>query len=546
MSPTLSADLIRDWAHHALAGLASARSHIDALNVFPVPDGDTGTNLFFTLESAAASVDACCETGRPGVAEASRALATGALLGARGNSGVILSQILRGMGEVLADTGDVLLEGPAIHALLRRGADLAYEAVAHPVEGTILTVMRGAADAAGAAVGEVGADAALVLSAAVRGAEDALERTPSMLEALRLAGVVDAGGQGLVVVLAALQEAVSGVPRPSVMAVAPAAPEAPVRAGATEAVGAGSAYAGPAYEVMYLLDAQDDAIAGLRRTLDGLGDSLVIVGGQGLWNVHVHVDDAGAAVEAGIAAGAPHRIRITYLDADALGHGELGAQGVRRLIAVSHGPGVTEVLEGADVVVVPAQARIRPSTAELLLAVEQAHAREVILLPSDKDTAGVAEMAAERARAEGMRVAVIPTRSVVQTLAAVAVHDTDAAFDADVVAMTRAAGATRYGAVTIASRAALTTAGPCQEGDVIGLVDGDIVVVRSDLVEAVREILSGMLAIGGDLVTVVFGEDFSPEEREDLRAWISRGFPLVDIVTIDGDQPLWPVIVGVE
>ncbi|HAN72367.1 MAG TPA: dihydroxyacetone kinase [Actinobacteria bacterium] len=545
MSPVLSADLVRVWAHHALAGLAAARSHIDALNVFPVPDGDTGTNLFFTVESAASSVDACCEEGQPGVAEAARALGTGALLGARGNSGVILSQILRGIGEVLADAGDVPLDGPAIHALLQRGADLAYEAVAHPVEGTILTVMREAADAAGVSAADAAADAAIVIGAAVRGAEDALARTPSMLEALRLAGVVDAGGQGLVVVLGALQEAISGVPHPLSMSgqggadissgsIVPDAERTAVR------------YAGPAYEVMYLLDAEDHAISDLRQTLDGLGDSLVIVGGEGLWNVHVHVDDAGAAVEAGLVAGSPHQIRITYLGAEARAHGEPSALGARRLIAVSHGRGVTEVLKGADALVVPAQARVRPSTAELLRAAEQAHAREVILLPSDKDTTGVAEIAADQARAQGMRVAVIPTRAVVQTLAAVAMHDPAATFDDDVVAMTRAAGATRYGAVTIASRAALTTAGPCEEGDVLGLVDGDIVVVRADLVEGVREILSGMLAIGGDLVTIVFGMDFSAEDREALSAWVSRTFPLVDVFVIDGEQPLWPVIVGVE
>lgn len=534
----LSAGLVRDWAHHARAGLAAARSHIDALNVFPVPDGDTGTNLYFTLDSAASAVDDCCEKASSGAAEAAEALATGALLGARGNSGVILSQILRGMADVLASTGDVPLDASAVHALLQRGAELAYQAVAHPVEGTILTVMRVAAEAAGAAAAEAGADAVSTLDAAVVGAEDALSRTPMMLEALRMAGVVDAGGQGLVVVLAALQAAVSGVSRPTAMAQG-ASPTVP----AEQAAGR---YSGPAYEVMYLLTADDDAVTGLRGALDELGDSLVIVGGQGLWNVHVHVDDAGAAIEAGLAAGTPHRIRIAYLETDGHHSGRLGTGGARRLIAVSHGEGVTQVLEAADVVVVPAQARVRPSTAELLDAVDRAQGLEVVLLPSDQDTAGVAQIAAEQARDQGLRVAVIPTRSVVQTLAAVAVHDPSATFDADVVAMTRAAGATRYGAVTIASRAALTTAGPCQLGDVIGLVDGDIVVVHSDVVEAVQEILSGMLAIGGDLVTVVFGQDFSLEQRRELSSWISRGFPLVDVVTIDGDQPLWPVIVGVE
>lgn len=536
----LSAAVVRDWAHHARVGLAAARERIDALNVFPVPDGDTGTNLLLTVESATTSVDECEAAGRASTAEAARALATGALLGARGNSGVILSQVLRGSAEVLAEVGGAL-DGQGIHRLLARGADLAYEAVAHPVEGTILTVIREAAEATAVQCGT----ALEAMDVAVAAAEDALARTPTMLEALRRAGVVDAGGQGLVIVLAALRAALTGAPVP------PSGTDplgaSPGCAAAPGEPGPGPEYSGPQFEVMYLLDAEDSAIPGLREVLDALGDSLVVVGGDGLWNVHVHVDDAGAAVEAALAAGRPHRIRITHL-ASALPHGGAGSPDThtRRLVAVAHGPGTRSVLEEAGVVVHTAQARVRPSTAELLAAVQQAHASEVVLLPSDSDTNAVAEIAAEEARAQGVRAVVIPTRSIVQTLAAAAVHDPDVAFEEDVIAMTRAAGATRYGAVTVASRAALTTAGPCEAGDVLGLVDGDIVVVRGDVQEAVREILVGMLAIGGDLVTVVFGADETGAHRQELVTWIERSFPLVDVVAVDGGQPLWPVIVGVE
>jgi len=533
----LSAGAVRDWAHHARAGLAAARDRIDALNVFPVPDGDTGTNLLLTVESAMGSVDECWAAGRVSTADAARAFAMGALLGARGNSGVILSQILRGSAEVLSGVGDEPLDGRGVHRLLSRAADLAYEAVAHPVEGTILTVIRAAAEATSS---QQAASALAAMDAAVSAAEDALARTPTMLEVLRLAGVVDAGGQGLVLVLQAFRSALAGAPVPDVVDMPSIAPDTPDAARAPE-------YRGPAFEVMYLLHADDSAVPALRSALDALGDSLVVVGGDGLWNVHVHVDDAGAAVEAGLAAGVPHRIRITHL-ASAPAHA--GTSGLpdtgRRLVAVAHGPGTQRVLEEAGVVVHVAQARVRPSTAELLDAMQRAHVVEVVLLPSDSDTNAVAEIAAEQARAQGMRVAVIPTRSVVQTLAAAAVHDPEAGFEDDVIAMTRAAGATRYGAVTIASRAALTTAGPCEAGDVLGLVDGDIVVVRRDVQEAVRDILAGMLAIGGELVTVVFGVEEHEPQREALIEWIERTFPLVEVVALDGGQPLWPVIVGVE
>ncbi|MHB1068083.1 MAG: DAK2 domain-containing protein, partial [Candidatus Nanopelagicales bacterium] len=366
------------------------------------------------------------------------------------------------------------------------------------------------------------------------GARVALARTPELLESLRLAGVVDAGGRGLVVVLEALAESITGVR---------SAP-APVRAVRAAPVSdeAHSHYGGPAYEVMFLLDGDDAAVPAMKAELDGLGDSLVVVGGDGLWNVHVHVDDAGAAVEAGLRAGRPHRIRITHLDVVV----DQRTRDGRALVAVSHGPGVAALLEEAGVTAVPAAARQRPSTAEFLGAIHQTHASEAVLLPSDKDTRAVAEAAAEAARAGGIRVSVIPTRSIVQTLAAVAVHDPAARFDDDVVSMTRAAGATRYAAVTIASRQALTTAGPCQVGDVLGLVDGDIAMIGSALADVARELLAGMLGIGGELVTLVAGADAGPDLTHDLPQWLAGRYPLVEITVYEGGQPLWPLILGVE
>jgi DAK2 domain fusion protein YloV len=538
---TVSSSLVRDWAYRALSGLGDAREDIDALNVFPVPDGDTGTNLYLTMESACESVDECWQDPDPDgplVGPVAKALATGALMGARGNSGVILSQILRGTSEVLGGLTDgQALEGTAIHSLLERAADLSYEAVARPVEGTILTVARAAAEAAKASLERGAADAGSVVTAAAVGAHEALARTPEMLESLRLAGVVDAGGRGLTVVLDALAEVISGVPWSGSVT----APHLPVpRPHEAEVT---RHYGGPAYEVMFLLEADDADVPEMKAVLDTLGDSLVVVGGDRLWNVHVHVDDAGAAVEAAMAAGRPYRLRITHLEVVRAASTRSDA---RALVAVSHGPGVAELLGEAGAFVVPARATQRPSTAEILDAVRLTHAEQVVVLPSDKDTRAVAEAVAEQARGEGIRVAIIPTRSVVQTLAAVAVHDPGMQFDDDVVSMTRAAGATRYAAVTIASRRALTTVGPCEVGDVLGLVGGDIVVIGTDVAEVARDLLSGMLAIGGELVSLVLGEDADDALRDGLPAWLAGTFPLVDVVAHDGGQPLWPIIIGVE
>ena len=530
----LDSSTIREWAYAALDALEDARARIDSLNVFPVPDGDTGTNVYLTMEAACTAVDAAISESRTRAAAAA-AMARGALLGARGNSGVILSQILRGTGDVLGELPeDHPVDGAAIARLLRRGADLAYAAVARPVEGTILTVARAAADAAQEAVDSGVTDTAEVLARASENARAALERTPELLESLRMAGVVDAGGQALVVVLDSLSEVVEGIRRPR--SIAPRAVVTPIEDRPS------IDYDGPAYEVMYLLDAEESAIAGLRASLDALGDSLVIVGGDRLWNVHVHVDDAGAAVEAGMAAGHPYRLRITYLHTD--DHAE-SAQ-ARAIVAVAHGSAIASLLREQGVHVVAARAGQRPSTAEILEGIVDSHAGEVVVLPSDGDTRAVAEIAATQARADGIRVSVIPTRSVVQTLAAVAVSDHDVRFDDDVVSMTRAAGATHYGAITTSVREALTSAGTCKPGDILGLVDGDIRFIGRETDATARELIASMLAAGAELLTLVYGADASEYMRTVLPRWLATDYPLVDVVAHEGGQSLWPLIIGVE
>jgi len=530
----LDCTTIQEWAYAALDGLEDARARIDSLNVFPVPDGDTGTNVYLTMEAACTAVDAALGDTRTRAAAAA-ALARGALLGARGNSGVIMSQILKGTGDVLAEIPeDHLVDGAAVARLLRRGADLAYAAVSRPVEGTILTVARAAADAAQEAVDAGVTDTSQVISSAADHARRALERTPDLLETLRMAGVVDAGGQALVVVLDALADVVAGVRRPR--SIAPRAVVQPIEDRRDVE------YAGPAYEVMFLLDADESSIPALRTALDELGDSLVIVGGDRLWNVHVHVDDAGAAVEAGMAAGSPYRLRITYLHAD----DHLEELRERSIVAVAHGAGIADLLRDQGVNVVAARSGQRPSTSEILEVIVNSHSGEVIVLPSDGDTRAVAEIAATQARAEGIRVSVIPTRSVVQTLAAVAVHDPDARFDDDVVSMTRAAGATHYGAITTSVREALTSAGTCRPGDILGLVDGDIRFIGTESDATARELIASMLAAGAELLTLVFGAEASEYMRTVIPRWLATDYPLVEVVTHEGGQSLWPLIIGVE
>jgi uncharacterized protein len=532
--------VLRGWAATGAAALEAAREEIDELNVYPVPDGDTGTNLHLTVEAAALTLAELPTDAGP--AETLATFARGALLGARGNSGVILSQVLRGLAD--AASRDKSQLGPVSWAAaLTRGSESAYAAVADPVEGTMLTVLREAAAAATARAGD-GGDLADVVRAAATEATAALARTPDQLEVLRLAGVVDAGGRGVCVLLDALVAVVTGVAPPAAP-VSKAEPSEPPAPGQPRQ-GHGVARPGPAYEVMYLLDAAEESISTLRSSLAGLGDSLVVVGGEPTWNVHVHVNDVGAAIEAGVEAGRPHRIRVTnFRDAALAGSAALPAEG-RGVVSVVAGAGLGGLFEAAGATVVHGGPGRRASTSEILAGVRAARRRDIILLPNDADSLGVAEIAAAQARDEGLRAAVIPTRASVQALAALAAHDPDRRFEDDVIAMTAAAGHCRHGGVTVASRAAVTMAGVCEVGDVLGIVDGDFAVIGSDLVEVANTVVDRMLGSGGELVTVVTGADTDRALAEAVVSHVRAARPEVDTVVYDGGQPRYPLLIGVE
>ncbi|MFH8338157.1 DAK2 domain-containing protein [Streptomyces sp. AM6-12] len=555
---------VRTWCGLALRALGRAREEIDAINVYPVADGDTGTNLYLTLESAATAVEAVfagyeTQPAGPSLADAVRAMAHGALIGARGNSGTILAQLLRGMAQVLAaDDAEPRCDGAALRLALRRAADSARQAVAHPVEGTVLTVASAAADAAERADGDCGT----VARAAHEGARTALAATPAQLGVLARAGVVDAGGSGLVAVLGALVEACTGEAAPGAGEAADAvavggvvpgqtpkpASEADAGACAAETAGYGGP-GGPAYEVIYLLEADDTAVARLRTRLDALGDSLVVVGGDGLWNVHVHVDDAGAAVEAGVEAGRPYRIRITHFglgDVHTGGPRPPRERAQRAVVAVVPGQGLAELYTEAGATTVLARPGEPPASGELLAAVRRAHAREVVLLPNDAELRDTAAAAAEQARAEGVRVALIPTRSAVQGIAALAVSEPGRRFDEDVVQMTSAAGATRYAEVVVAEHRSWTTAGICQAGDVLGLIDGDVAVIGTDVTATAVTVLDRMLQAGGELVTLVMGAEAPETVAGHLETRVRESYLAVDTVVYDGGRQGALLLIGVE
>ena len=574
----LDVPAVRRWALLTRSVFAARRVEIDALNVFPVPDGDTGTNLFLTFDGG---VERMLAHDPHGAGDLLAAFAKALLWTARGNSGVILSQLARGLAEACA--GAEVVDGALLARGLVRAEQRGREAVTEPQEGTILTVATAMATAATQAAesAEVGggSEASLyaVSLAALEAARVALDHTPEQLEVLARAGVVDAGGAGLVLLLECLERICSGQRgrpsgddpssrrsrfRPERFGPALTAGLADTTSdGAADGASDGASGDGsPAYEVMYLLaDSDDEAVDRLRARLLELGDSVLVVGGDGEWNVHAHVDDAGAAVEAGIVAGRPHRVRITRLDRDLMhvGHAHEptshGHDAPRHtgsaIVACAAGDGLAALFGEAGAAVVPSGPGRRASTGALIAAIRAQHATGaagVVVLPNDGDTLLAAAAAARAVADDGIDAQVVHARTAVQGLAALAVFEPEAAPSANVLAMQSASSATRHGAVTVANRAALTSAGRCEAGDVLGVVDGDIAVIGHDDVEVGREVVRRLLASGGELVTVVIGSgarDGLGQALATEATALQRG---VEVSQIDGGQPVYSVLIGVE
>ncbi len=570
--------------------LRSHQDELNRLNVYPVPDGDTGTNMALTLESVVGELAGLDGAAGDGAMHAvCEAIKHGSLMGARGNSGVILSQILRG----LADTFDPLesVSGADLVAGLRRAADAAYQAVLRPVEGTILTVVRSTAESVEQAYQGGEATLADLLERAAAAARDAVARTPELLPVLREAGVVDAGGRGFELLLAACLNVVADRPVP-----APERVETPAAVAAhlhddhdtsvaerqaasvagrqaasvaeRQAASVAERQAGAMrYEVMYFLHAEDVAVDGFKRTWSGLGDSIVVVGGDGLWNCHVHTNDIGGAIEAGVVAGRPADIRVTDLfeqvaeleEADWVRtgapstHGAIGRDDgadeplthvTTAVVAVAVGEGLRTLLRGLGVQrVVAGGQSMNPSTAQILEAVEECVADGVVVLPNNKNIVPVARQVPELT---ARPVDVVPTAAVVEALAALVVYDPEAPLAANVAAMQEAAARVRAGEVTQAVRDSSAECGPIAEGDWIAITREGIRAATSSPTDAVIAVLDALVDDDAELVTIVLGDAAEPDETARITAHLEQAHPNVELEVHVGDQPLYPYLVGVE
>lgn len=548
--------------------LQQHRTAINNLNVYPVPDGDTGTNMSLTMQSVVAEFPAIdnpaaetAETDAPAGSDepdpqrsadleaVCGAISHGSLMGARGNSGVILSQILREFAGVL------LTERPAdstvVASALTAASAGAYSAVMKPVEGTILTVIREASEAAQAATTQ-GRSLIEVLEAARDQGYDALARTPEMLAVLAEAGVVDAGGSGLLLLFDAALHALDGRPLPE---------PAPVTA--SDFVAAAAGVAGPAssgepaiadlrYEVMFFLDAEDDSIAGFKETWAGIGDCIVVVGGDGVWNCHVHSDDIGAAIEAGIAVGRPRDIRVTDLldeveeqDWVRAAMGEPPTEPVPcAVVAVAAGAGLEAIFRSLGVHrIVTGGQSMNPSTADLLTAVAAVPSTEVVLLPNNKNIIPVAEQVVA---VSDRTVRVVPTRSVAEGIGCLMAFDPEAAAQANATRMAAAAQTVVSGEVTQAVRDATSTAGSVREGDWLGIAPDGICAVESSAIEAATALLATIMDDDHELLTVIAGEGADDATTAAIEEYARSRAPDLEVEVQTGDQPLYPYYFGLE
>ncbi|MDE0603815.1 MAG: DAK2 domain-containing protein [bacterium] len=553
----LGADGLRAAMERYRDVLGMHRDVINQLNVYPVPDGDTGTNMALTLETVVAEVTGAGE----GMAEVCHAISHGSLMGARGNSGVILSQILRGLADTVAAAGH--MDPPVLAGALKQASAAADEAVSTPVEGTILTVVRDVATAASEAV-EVGVDGLVqMVEECQRAGRASLDRTPELLPQLARANVVDAGGAGFLLFLDALITAMDGRPLPDPPPVDPTAGVGAAVAGADYPHGADHPHHsddegdGTRYEVMFFLETDDDRIGDFRSAWEALGDSIVVVGGDGLWNCHIHSNDIGASIEAGIGVGRPFEIRVTDLfeqveHVESMAEAEIGGtvttvagEPVRTaVVAVSVGTGVRRIFESLGVrAVIAGGQTMNPSTEHFVQAVEQLDASEIVLLPNNKNIVPVAERVDECTDAT---VRVVPTRGIAEGLAALMAYDPSADAEQNLSAMAEAAADVVTGEITQAVRDTESEMGPIAAGQWLGLDRSGLRVVAPSAAQAATGLLDELIDDSHELVTVISGADATTVEVDEVAAWLAERHPAVEVEIHEGNQPLYPFYFGVE
>ncbi len=551
---------LKPMIHASLSWLRQHQESVNALNVFPVPDGDTGTNMALTMKSAWEEVDKSEEAH---VGRFMQQLSHGALMGARGNSGVILSQILRGLAYGIDGHADLTVDLMA--RALQVAADTAYKGVVKPVEGTILTVIRDVADYSESYSADTpveDTDLLALFEGIVDHARASVDRTPSLLPVLKQAGVVDSGGQGLCVIFEGMLRHMKGLP---VDELSPEVDKSDrVHADFDwephEEVGALEFDSAYPYDVQFIITGQDMNVNAIRAEIETMGDCPLTVGDSDLIKVHVHVADPGAPISYGSSQGSLRDVIIEDMEAQyrAYAASRQGGEPVPdvpvmlanqpppriSVIVVASGDGLTNVFRslGATAVVQGGQT-MNPSTAQLLEAVDLAVSDEVLILPNNKNILMAAEQAAEVSE---KHVRVVPTRTIPQGVSAMLALDQDASLDQNVDAMMSYASDVITGEITWATRDVRFNGVRVQEGDAIGLLEDELVVSARSLGEAVRWLLAEVDLKNRELVTLYYGGEIQGPEADQLVEELMNEYPELEFEVVEGGQPHYPYILSAE
>ena len=552
----ITTSLLQEMVEAAATRLGKQAEYVNSLNVFPVPDGDTGTNMGMTMDNGAKAVsDQTAST----VGEVGQILSKGLLMGARGNSGVITSQLFRGFGQSIK--GKIELDGKDLASAFQSGVEVAYKAVMKPVEGTILTVSRGAATAA-IKKAESTDDAVEVMRAALEGAKAALAKTPEMLPVLKEVGVVDSGGQGLVFIYEGFLSALTGEYIASEdFQATPATMTEMINAEHHKSVAGHVATEdikfGYCTEIMVALKqgptyVKDFDYEEFRNYLSNLGDSLLVVNDDEIVKVHVHTEDPGLVMQEGLKYGALVKVKVDNMrnQHDAQVQKEEAVQTEQSapkdfaLITVVAGDGLADIFksQGVDYVISGGQT-MHPSTEDIVKAIEQVNAKNVIILPNNKNIFMAAQSAAE---VVDVNAAVVETRTVPQGFTSLLAFDPSQSIEANVEAMTASLSDVTSGSVTLAVRDTTIDGLEIHENDILGMVDGKILVSTPDMDQALLDTFDKMIDEDSEIVMIYVGEEGNKEQAQTIADKLEVAHEDIEVEIFQGDQPVYPYIFSVE
>lgn len=551
----ITTSLFQEMVQAGATRLNKQAEYVNSLNVFPVPDGDTGTNMGMTIENGAKEVS---DRSASTVGEVAGIFAKGLLMGARGNSGVITSQLFRGFSQSVKDKDE--LDGAALAAAFQSGVEVAYKAVMKPVEGTILTVSRGAAIGAKKKV-ESTNDAVEVMRAALEGAKTALAKTPDMLPVLKEVGVVDSGGQGLVFIYEGFLSALTGEYSASEDFVAtPANMSEMINAEHHKSVAGHVATEdikfGYCTEIMVALKqgptyVKDFDYDEFRNYLNNLGDSLLVVNDDEIVKVHVHTEDPGLVMQEGLKYGSLVKVKVDNMRNQheaQVEKEERQAKPVEEkeyaIIAVAAGDGLADIFkaQGVDYIISGGQT-MNPSTEDFVKAVEGLNARNIIILPNNKNILMAAQSAAE---VIDQPAAVVETKTIPQGLTSLLAFDESKSIEENYERMSAALADVVSGSVTTAVRDTTIDGLEIHENDNLGMVDGKIVVSNPDMMETLEETFAHMLDEDSEIVTIYVGEEGSEEVANELAQSLAEKYEDVEVEIHQGGQPVYPYLFSVE